>query len=919
MSNSDPITLPSEQVQQPRGRMPLIAAAVPLISGVAIWAITGSIMALGFAAIGPLMMVAGVVEARLTGRRERRAARLAAEQQWADAESALRLRHDALRARLWRQQPGLAECLGGHRSVRERLSAKTMVVLGSGEQPVPHETRGGDDECAAEFRRRASRVGDVPVAVPLGSGISIKAPEAIAQSIVRAIVLQLCARYAATELALVGEGVAGLGLCGMPHAQHPEPAAFRLGVLIADSNEVAADATIEVLLAQSSQLSTSCVVDASNPARAVVFSEGEERTVALAGVSAVQTPAIAAVVSGRELGRAAIATRVLFSELPAPAQPQGSLVAAIGRDATETIFVDLVADGPHAIVTGMTGSGKSELLLSWVASLARNYRPAEVCFVLADFKGGTAFDALNVLPHVTAVITDLDGEGARRGVESLRAELRRREAVLAQAGARDIASPGVQLPRLVIVVDEFAALVAEHPELVEVFTDIAARGRALGMHLVLGTQRATGVFREALMANCPLRLSLRVSDTADSRVVVGSDEAAQLPGDLASRGLAIVRRPRDAVAHRFRVALSEPDDLAAIAKEHAGAVRPAAPWLPPLPRVLSLEELATRGEAPAGELLLGLMDLPDQQAQRAVGVSPGSQRGLMVLGGPASGKTAVLATLAAQFPSAVVVPQDLEGAWDMTCDLARTLREGLVLCDDFDGLLSAFPPEYAAEFLGLWEQVIRAAPAAGATIVLSAQRLGSGTARLAELLPRRLLLGYPNRGDYVAAGGSPQDFLPGCPPGRGRMDDGATQVAWTSEPLPAAGSASNTWRPDATTAIVAPHSARVIELLRARHPEFTVTSVGDLGAPGQPGAPGASEVGEASPMLIVGDGEEWQRAWPRWQQLRATADVLVLAECASDLRTLAGVRELPPFAHPHRGRAWLIRAGGPPRRVVGLD
>src|SRR5690606_26099692 len=152
----------------------------------------------------------------------------------------------------------------------------------------------------------------------------------------------------------------------------------------------------------------------------------------------------------------------------------------------------------------------------------------------------TAFDALNVLPHVTAVITDLDGEGACRGVESLRAELRRREAVLAQAGARDLARPGVQVPLLGVVVDEFAALVAEHPELVEVFTDIAARGRALGMHLVLGTQRATGVFREALMANCPLRLSLRVSDTADSRVVVGSDEAAQLPGDLASRGLAIV-------------------------------------------------------------------------------------------------------------------------------------------------------------------------------------------------------------------------------------------------------------------------------------------------------------------------------------------------------------------------------------------
>ncbi|WP_262927659.1 FtsK/SpoIIIE domain-containing protein [Microbacterium sp. NIBRBAC000506063] len=111
-----------------------------------------------------------------------------------------------------------------------------------------------------------------------------------------------------------------------------------------------------------------------------------------------------------------------------------------------------------------------------MTAIAQAHAPEEVNFVLADFKGGTAFDPLRTLPHVAAVITDLDEEGAQRGVQSLRAELRRREEVLAAAGVRDVADPAVELPRLVIVVDEFAALLHEHPDLGEVFTDIAARG-----------------------------------------------------------------------------------------------------------------------------------------------------------------------------------------------------------------------------------------------------------------------------------------------------------------------------------------------------------------------------------------------------------------------------------------------------------
>src|SRR5690606_6077553 len=240
------------------------------------------------------------------------------------------------------------------------------------------------------------------------------------------------------------------------------------------------------------------------------------------------------------------------------------LRAVIGRTESADVVLDLVEDGPHAIVTGMTGSGKSELLVTWVTAIARSCAPEQVTFVLADFKGGTAFDPLRDLPHVAAVMTDLDEEGARRGVQSLTAELRRRESVLQEMGARSIAESAGRLARLVIVVDEFAALLQEHPDLGAVFTDVAARGRALGMHLILGTQRAAGVIRDALAANCPLRMSLRVSDPADSRLVIGSEAAAELEGGPRSRGIVFVRRPQDAEAAPLRVALTGPEDLRAI-------------------------------------------------------------------------------------------------------------------------------------------------------------------------------------------------------------------------------------------------------------------------------------------------------------------------------------------------------------------
>lgn len=905
MEDPDSITLPDEPEAIGRGRVPLIASVVPMMTGVVMWAVTGSILALSFAALGPVMMLAGVFDGRLVAKRQRRKALTESDQLWADAEAALAARHRQLRADLWRANPGVWLCLRDEQPRGDSLSVRTQVVLGSGELVVSHHTRGGNNERATQFRRRASRLARAPVTVAFGTGIEIRAPLSVALAFARALCVQLCARFGPSDLALVGVGVTEIGLSEISHAKRPDAAALRLVVVVEPRSESSTDSVIRIIQQADAATAPSVVIDASDPVVARVRTTDGEQTLCIEGISCAQAVAIASGWKESGQGDKTIPERIGLADLPAIHE---GLSAAIGQGEAGDVVVDLIADGPHAIVTGMTGSGKSELLVTWVTSLARNYASSEVTFVLADFKGGTAFDALAALPHVTAVITDLDGEGTRRGVESLRAELRSREASLAKVGARDVTHPEVRFARLVIVVDEFAALVNEHPELAEVFTDIAARGRALGMHLILGTQRASGVMRDALLANCPLRLSLRVADAADSRAVVGFADASELPGDASGLGLAVLRRPRDARPQRFRVARTTSDDIESVADARSEEPIPHAPWLPPLPDLIELSSLDA-GADPSG-LALGLVDDPAHQRQQLLRLTAGVERGLLVLGGPASGKSSALALLAAQHPGARVIPADLEETWDAVAECVAAPSAGLIVCDDIDAALSGFPPDYAQEYLHRWEQLIRSASSVGVTVVLSAHRLSAPVARLAELLPRRLVLGYPNRTDYIAAGGDAINFRATAPPGRGHIDGQLIQCAQASAGLMQPATPSSEWNPDQTTAIIAAHPALLIESLQKRHPQIKVVSVSQYNQ---------SDTDSKGTVLVVGDGDAWQRDWALWQRFRETADVLVLAECASELRTLVGIRELPPFARTHEGRGWLLQAGRQPRRVTGLD
>lgn len=227
---------------------------------------------------------------------------------------------------------------------------------------------------------------------------------------------------------------------------------------------------------------------------------------------------------------------------------------ALGRDAAGPAEFDLRADGPHALVGGTTGAGKSELLRALVVGLALGNRPDRLGFVLVDYKGGSAFDACARLPHTIGLVTDLDADDTRRALAGLEAELRSREARLREAGAEDFGqyaaavdagatgpdgSPLQHLARLVIVVDEFRALIEELPDFVAGLVRLAALGRSLGLHLILATQRPAGIVSADMRANLGLRIALRVRDAVDSLDIVETAEAAAISPRVPGR--AVVR------------------------------------------------------------------------------------------------------------------------------------------------------------------------------------------------------------------------------------------------------------------------------------------------------------------------------------------------------------------------------------------
>lgn len=368
--------------------------------------------------------------------------------------------------------------------------------------------------------------------------------------------------------------------------------------------------------------------------------------------------------AGAQEGAAALPADVRFLDLAGlePPTPPGILASwsPTGRTTRATVglttegpFVLDLGQGPHALVAGTTGAGKSEFLQTLVAALAVGNRPDAMNFVLIDYKGGAAFRGCTDLPHTVGMVTDLDAHLVERALTSLRAELQRRKAVLDAADKTNIsrywdsltgAPDEDPLPRLVIVVDEFAGLASELPDFLHGLVDIAAQGRSLGVHLVLATQRPAGVVSAEMRANINLMIALRVSSDQDSMDVIGSPAAAKLPPvGAAGRGYARTGagsravlfqtarvgglrpgvRPKHAdltvvtldwpdLGHPLPVPpppAADPDDATDLsvlvtavreAATTAGFAPARVPWAAPLPELVTLDQLDQRSPPDPG-------------------------------------------------------------------------------------------------------------------------------------------------------------------------------------------------------------------------------------------------------------------------------------------------------------------------------
>ena len=451
------------------------------------------------------------------------------------------------------------------------------------------------------------------------------------------------------------------------------------------------------------------VVSDSGEAGLTVATEGSRRGGALEGVDSDAARevalALAPVIDAADGSDSSIPSALsVFDVLPAPSlgglaslwdEPPAGLRAPLGRALHETLAIDLVDEGPHALIGGMTGSGKSELLRTLIVSLAATYPPTRVNFLLVDYKGGAAFKDAVRLPHVVGFVTDLQHGLAQRALAALEAEVRRREQIFAAAGIRDIAEMEVASapeapPRLILVVDELATLVKELPAFVEGIVDVAQRGRSLGLHLVLATQRPAGVITDAVRANTNLRIALRVADDADSIDVLGTPAAARIPRAL--RGRAFVKKgPEDLVEVQVATgscpvptgkavevwdlavgARSDEDSadshsqLDAYVDEIVEAARShppqRSPLVPPLPERVPLAELPSQPM----EAAIGILDEPHLQRQRPAIFDLRSDGGLLVYGTGGAGKTALLTTIATSLSRATPPDQLHLYGLDMT-------------------------------------------------------------------------------------------------------------------------------------------------------------------------------------------------------------------------------------------------------------
>lgn len=390
--------------------------------------------------------------------------------------------------------------------------------------------------------------------------------------------------------------------------------------------------------------------------------------------------------------------------------PTKTLQTEVGVDAYGGLFkLDLHEKyhGPHGLVAGMTGSGKSEFIISYILSLAVNYHPNEVAFILIDYKGGGMAKSFENLPHTAGIITNLDGSAIKRSLISIESELKRRQALFADAGKKNSVSNidiykyqklfregsvNEPLQHLFIISDEFAELKTQQPEFMAQLISAARIGRSLGVHLILATQKPAGVVDDQIWSNSKFRVCLKVQERADSMDMLKRPDAAELTdtgrfylqvgynelfeiGQSAWAGASYIESDKVITEKDNSVVFVDrngrilsqlsPSSKAGLGKnpkkqldivteylkktanDENIKIRPL--WLEPIPAKIYLEDLSKKYNHIASELeirpLIGELDDPRNQQQKPLYIPVSDSGNIVVYGSSGSGKTEFITTL----------------------------------------------------------------------------------------------------------------------------------------------------------------------------------------------------------------------------------------------------------------------------------
>jgi DNA segregation ATPase FtsK/SpoIIIE, S-DNA-T family len=442
------------------------------------------------------------------------------------------------------------------------------------------------------------------------------------------------------------------------------------------------------------------------------------------------------------------------------------------------------------------------------------------------------------------------------------------------------------------------------------------------VHLILCTQRPAGVVREALLANCGLRLSLRVNNTADSRAVIGSDSAAILPADRPGLLVAMV----NGVETLARVATTTAVDVTVVSQSNPIPPKgklPRRPWLDPLPPRIPISSLP---HVAGFSFVLGVRDEPEKQRQPVAAYSPETDGALLAIGAHGSGKSELLAVLQSQRTTGrqvVSIPRDVEGAWDELSELHRRCgseepdeaadRPRIVaLIDDLDSLYARLGDEYRREALDMVATLLRDGPSSSIYVVASAQRMNGPLQSLVPLFGEVLLLRMPNRHEHVLAGGDPEHFEPDRRPGLGSTAGHIVQLAASD----ADGAESDT-RPrhrggavpllrlkeGKAYALVTKNPKRRSELLKEMvHDTVRVVDVEERSQ--------LSISQSSDTTVFVGTPDSWQAQWALLSSLRTRATLVFDGCTPAEAKAITRRPELPPPLAAGGGRVWVYDESG---------